>query len=104
MQAKGLISEYQPKYNSAKAVYREMKKYIDEIDWNMLAVPPSGSSKATSCILNCSLLASIFGDLSISTQLTADTHTHTKSLKLVDWMCLSAQMSSLSKAMQVTYI
>nr|GME15847.1 cleavage stimulation factor subunit 77 isoform X1 [Ipomoea batatas] len=39
--AKGLISEYQPKYNSAKAVYREMKKYIDEIDWNMLAVPPS---------------------------------------------------------------
>nr|GMC85416.1 cleavage stimulation factor subunit 77 [Ipomoea batatas] len=43
--AKGLISEYQPKYNSAKAVYREMKKYIDEIDWNMLAVPPSETKK-----------------------------------------------------------
>ncbi|KAH0469186.1 hypothetical protein IEQ34_002418 [Dendrobium chrysotoxum] len=35
--AKGLLSEYQPKYNSARAVYRERKKYIDEIDWNMLA-------------------------------------------------------------------
>ncbi|CAJ1947682.1 unnamed protein product [Sphenostylis stenocarpa] len=35
--AKGLISEYQPKYNSARAVYRERKKYVDEIDWNMLA-------------------------------------------------------------------
>lgn len=46
LQAKGLISEYQPKYNSARAVYRERKKYIDEIDWNMLAIPPSGSSKA----------------------------------------------------------
>lgn len=44
-QAKGLVSEYQPKYNSARAVYRERKKYIDEIDWNMLAVPPTGSSK-----------------------------------------------------------
>ncbi|KAK4345376.1 hypothetical protein RND71_035552 [Anisodus tanguticus] len=44
--AKGLVSEYQPKYNSARAVYRERKKYIDEIDWNMLAIPPSGSSKA----------------------------------------------------------
>ncbi|XP_059296978.1 cleavage stimulation factor subunit 77 isoform X1 [Lycium ferocissimum] len=43
--AKGLLSEYQPKYNSARAVYRERKKYIDEIDWNMLAIPPSGSSK-----------------------------------------------------------
>ncbi|OVA03258.1 RNA-processing protein [Macleaya cordata] len=43
--AKGLISEYQPKYNSARAVYRERKKYVDEIDWNMLAVPPSGSYK-----------------------------------------------------------
>ncbi|GKV13350.1 hypothetical protein SLEP1_g24366 [Rubroshorea leprosula] len=43
--AKGLISEYQPKYNSARAVYRERKKYVDEIDWNMLAVPPTGSSK-----------------------------------------------------------
>ncbi|KAL1338561.1 hypothetical protein HN51_033182 [Arachis hypogaea] len=43
--AKGLISEYQPKYNSARAVYRERKKYVDEIDWNMLAVPPSGSCK-----------------------------------------------------------
>ena len=46
MQAKGLLSEYQPKYNSARAVYRERKKYVDEIDWNMLAVPPSGSYKA----------------------------------------------------------
>ncbi|XP_050269291.1 cleavage stimulation factor subunit 77 isoform X2 [Quercus robur] len=44
--AKGLLSEYQPKYNSARAVYRERKKYVDEIDWNMLAVPPSGSYKA----------------------------------------------------------
>ncbi|KAI5434599.1 Cleavage stimulation factor subunit 77, variant 2 [Lathyrus oleraceus] len=35
--AKGLIYEYQPKYNSARAVYRERKKYFDEIDWNMLA-------------------------------------------------------------------
>lgn len=43
--AKGLVSEYQPKYNSARAVYREQKKYIDEIDWSMLAVPPTGSSK-----------------------------------------------------------
>ncbi|CAH9057643.1 unnamed protein product [Cuscuta europaea] len=43
--AKGLLSEYQPKYNSARAVYREMKKYVDEIDWNMLAVPPCGSPK-----------------------------------------------------------
>ncbi|KAI5661042.1 hypothetical protein M9H77_20365 [Catharanthus roseus] len=43
--AKGVLSEYQPKYNSARAVYRERKKYVDEIDWNMLAVPPSGSSK-----------------------------------------------------------
>ncbi|CAO2827008.1 unnamed protein product [Amaranthus hypochondriacus] len=43
--AKGLVSEYQPKFNSARAVYRERKKYIDEIDWNMLAVPPTGSCK-----------------------------------------------------------
>ncbi|WCJ18367.1 Cleavage stimulation factor subunit 3 [Euphorbia peplus] len=43
--AKGLVSEYQPKYNSARAVYREQKKYVDEIDWNALAVPPTGSSK-----------------------------------------------------------
>ncbi|CAI8586099.1 unnamed protein product [Vicia faba] len=43
--AKGLIYEYQPKYNSARAVYRERKKYFDEIDWNMLAVPPTGSNK-----------------------------------------------------------
>lgn len=43
--AKGLLSEYQPKYNSARAVYRERKKYVDEIDWNLLAVPPSGSLK-----------------------------------------------------------
>ncbi|RZC83377.1 hypothetical protein C5167_046163 [Papaver somniferum] len=43
--AKGLVSEYQPKYNSARAVYRERKKYVDDVDWNMLAVPPSGSYK-----------------------------------------------------------
>ncbi|XP_020867680.1 cleavage stimulation factor subunit 77 isoform X2 [Arabidopsis lyrata subsp. lyrata] len=43
--AKGLVNEYQPKFNSARAVYRERKKYIEEIDWNMLAVPPTGSSK-----------------------------------------------------------
>lgn len=39
------MTEYQPKYNSARAVYRERKKYVDEIDWNMLAVPPSGTPK-----------------------------------------------------------
>lgn len=43
--AKGLVQEYQPKFNSARAVYRERKKYTDEIDWNMLAVPPSGTDK-----------------------------------------------------------
>ncbi|KAK3161239.1 hypothetical protein QOZ80_1BG0074310 [Eleusine coracana subsp. coracana] len=43
--AKGLLSEYQPKFNSAKAVYRERKKYIDDIDWNVLAIPPTGSYK-----------------------------------------------------------
>ncbi|XP_022154467.1 cleavage stimulation factor subunit 77 isoform X2 [Momordica charantia] len=43
--AKGLISEYQPKFNSARAVYRERKKYVDEIDCNILAVPPTGSPK-----------------------------------------------------------
>ncbi|GAB4858026.1 Cleavage stimulation factor subunit 77 [Ancistrocladus abbreviatus] len=43
--AKGLLSEYQPKFNSARAVYRELKKYVDEIDWNLLAVPPTGSYK-----------------------------------------------------------
>lgn len=41
------MAEYQPKYNSARAVYRERKKYVDEIDWNMLAIPPSGSSKVS---------------------------------------------------------
>lgn len=51
MQAKGLLSEYQPKYNSARAVYRERKKFADEIDWNMLAVPPSGTSKVISSVL-----------------------------------------------------
>ncbi|GJN18434.1 hypothetical protein PR202_gb05597 [Eleusine coracana subsp. coracana] len=45
MPAKGLLSEYQPKFNSAKAVYRERKKYIDDIDWNVLAIPPTGSYK-----------------------------------------------------------
>jgi hypothetical protein len=44
-QAKGLLSEYQPKFNSAKAVYRERKKFIDDIDWNLLATPPTGSYK-----------------------------------------------------------
>ncbi|KFK43960.1 hypothetical protein AALP_AA1G196700 [Arabis alpina] len=43
--AKGLVNEYQPKFNSARAVYRERKKYLEEIDLNMLAVPPTGSSK-----------------------------------------------------------
>lgn len=43
--AKGLLSEYQPKFNSARAVYRERKKFVDEIDWNLLAVPPMGSLK-----------------------------------------------------------
>lgn len=45
IQAKGLLSEYQPKFNSAKAVYRERKKFIDDIDWNVLATPPTGSYK-----------------------------------------------------------
>ncbi|KAK9122524.1 hypothetical protein Sjap_012126 [Stephania japonica] len=44
--AKGLLSEYQPKYNSARAIYRERKKYVEDIDWTMLAVPPTGSYKA----------------------------------------------------------
>lgn len=43
--AKGLLSEYQPKFNSARAVYRERKKYIDDIDWTMLAIPSTGSYK-----------------------------------------------------------
>lgn len=59
MQAKGLLSEYQPKYNSARAVYRERKKYVDEIDWNMLAVPPSGANKAIFCYFFISLLGGI---------------------------------------------
>ncbi|KAI3710805.1 hypothetical protein L2E82_40599 [Cichorium intybus] len=40
--AKGLLSEYQPKYNSARAVYRQRTKYVDEIDWIFVAIPPSG--------------------------------------------------------------
>ncbi|KAG0620732.1 hypothetical protein M758_4G238800 [Ceratodon purpureus] len=43
--AKGLLAEYQPKHFSARAVYRERKKYCDRIDTNMLAVPPTGSYK-----------------------------------------------------------
>ncbi|KAL4567897.1 hypothetical protein LXL04_023493 [Taraxacum kok-saghyz] len=43
---KGLVSEYQPKYNNARAVYRERKKCVDEIDWNLVVVPPSSSIKA----------------------------------------------------------
>lgn len=50
-QAKGLVSEYQPKFNSARAVYRERKKYVDEIDCNMLAVPPTGSPKVIFSLL-----------------------------------------------------
>ncbi|KAK9143640.1 hypothetical protein Syun_013040 [Stephania yunnanensis] len=46
--AKGLLSEYQPKYNSARAIYRERKKYVEDIDWTMLAVPPTDSYKAGS--------------------------------------------------------
>ncbi|GAV65335.1 Suf domain-containing protein, partial [Cephalotus follicularis] len=48
--AKGLLSDYQGKFNSAKAVYRERKKYVDEIDWGMLAVVPtwSGTNKEES--------------------------------------------------------
>ncbi|CAM6045157.1 unnamed protein product [Sphagnum compactum] len=44
--AKGLLAEYQPKHFSARAVYRERKKYCEHIDANMLAVPPTGSYKA----------------------------------------------------------
>lgn len=43
--AKGLLAEYQPKHFSARAVYRERKKYCDHIETNMLAVPPTGSYK-----------------------------------------------------------
>lgn len=43
--AKGLVAEYQPKYISARAVYRERKKLCDEIDGNKLAVLPTGSLK-----------------------------------------------------------
>ena len=32
VEAKGLLSENQPKYNSTMAAYREQKKYVDEID------------------------------------------------------------------------
>ncbi|KAK6143519.1 hypothetical protein DH2020_023867 [Rehmannia glutinosa] len=31
----------------------ERKKYVDEIDWNMLAIPPSGSSKLEACFTVC---------------------------------------------------
>jgi hypothetical protein len=48
MQAKGLLAEYQPKHFSARAVYRERKKFCERIDANMLAVPPTGSYKASS--------------------------------------------------------
>ncbi|KAM6574675.1 hypothetical protein CsatA_023002 [Cannabis sativa] len=40
--AKGLISEYQLKFNSAKGL-------ISEIYWNMLAVPPTTSYKVVLC-------------------------------------------------------
>ncbi|GBG61269.1 hypothetical protein CBR_g19801 [Chara braunii] len=43
--AKGLLAEYQPKHFSARAVYRERKKYFEHLDLGMLAVPPSGSLK-----------------------------------------------------------
>lgn len=43
--AKSLLAEYQPKHYSARAVYRERKKYCERIDSNMLAVPPTGSLK-----------------------------------------------------------
>ncbi|KAJ7523485.1 hypothetical protein O6H91_18G051600 [Diphasiastrum complanatum] len=43
--AKGLLAEYQPKHFSARAVYRERKKFCERIDQNMLAVPPTGSIK-----------------------------------------------------------
>ena len=45
-----MIYEYQPKFNSARAVYRKRKKLVDEIDWNMLVVPPTGSSKVILCV------------------------------------------------------
>lgn len=43
--AKGLLAEFQPKYISARAVYRERKKFCEEIDGSKLAVPPTGSLK-----------------------------------------------------------
>ena len=58
-QAKGLVSEYQPKFNSARAVYRERKKYVDEIDCNMLAVPPTGSSKVITPLFLCYVIGAI---------------------------------------------
>ncbi|KAI3766911.1 hypothetical protein L2E82_16990 [Cichorium intybus] len=48
--AKGLLSEYQPKYKHARAVYRERKKYVHEIDWNLVVVPPYGSPKGISVL------------------------------------------------------
>eukprot|EP00252_Welwitschia_mirabilis_P003377 TRINITY_DN13455_c0_g1_i2.p1 TRINITY_DN13455_c0_g1~~TRINITY_DN13455_c0_g1_i2.p1 ORF type:complete len:421 (+),score=95.39 TRINITY_DN13455_c0_g1_i2:408-1670(+) len=56
--AKGLLAEYQPKYISARAVYRERRKLCDEIDTNKLAVPPMGSLKEEQqCIAWRQLLA-----------------------------------------------
>ncbi|KAH7425316.1 hypothetical protein KP509_11G049100 [Ceratopteris richardii] len=43
--AKSLLAEYQPKHFSARAVYRERKKFCERIDSSMLAVPPTGSVK-----------------------------------------------------------
>ncbi|CAM6129012.1 unnamed protein product [Calypogeia fissa] len=43
--AKGLLTEYQPKHFSARAVYRERKKYCERIDHTLLAAPPTGSLK-----------------------------------------------------------
>lgn len=38
--AKVAVAEYQPKFNSARAVYRERRRLVDEIDWGVLAVAP----------------------------------------------------------------
>lgn len=48
--AKVLLSEYSQKFNTAKAIYWERKKLAGEIDWGMLAVPPTGSPKE---VLQC---------------------------------------------------
>ncbi|EFJ31023.1 hypothetical protein SELMODRAFT_270661 [Selaginella moellendorffii] len=43
--AKGLVADFQPKHFNARAVYRERKKFWDQIDQSLLPVPFAGSFK-----------------------------------------------------------